>query len=125
YASSRTWSAGTGMSGTTEERVDVQSNGTSSSSGISMGVFTEPRTADGATGTRTATAAGNSDRGATQSVALKPIPMICTGGDDFNRANGSPGASWIVSSSGGSFGNPVIYNNRLRLTDATGNVATM
>ncbi len=44
--------------------------------------------------------------------------------DDFNRANGNPGANWTVSSSSGGFGNPVIFSNRLRMTNASGNVAT-
>ena len=43
--------------------------------------------------------------------------------DDFNRANGDPGTIWATSTNSGSFGTPKIYNQRLRLTDATGNNA--
>jgi MSHA biogenesis protein MshQ len=43
--------------------------------------------------------------------------------DDFNRADGDPGTLWATSTNSGSFGTPRIYNQRLRLTDATGNNA--
>lgn len=43
--------------------------------------------------------------------------------DDFDRADGDPGELWATSTSSGSFGAPKIFNNRLRLTDATGNNA--
>ncbi|MFA6013491.1 MAG: DUF6701 domain-containing protein [Gallionellaceae bacterium] len=42
-----------------------------------------------------------------------------TGGD-----NTSPGTNWSVGNKTGAFGNPVIFGNRLRLTNATTGVAT-
>lgn len=81
--------------------------------------------AAGASGNKTATINANVTRWSAHLVALRPAPLTCFS-DAFTGANdASPGPNWIVSSSSGSFGNPRIFNNRLRLTDATGNVATM
>lgn len=44
--------------------------------------------------------------------------------DDFNRPNGDPGSDWVVGNEGGSFGNPLIVNQRLRLTDASASAST-
>ncbi|HKO87579.1 MAG TPA: DUF6701 domain-containing protein, partial [Burkholderiales bacterium] len=114
------WTSPTGM----VEAEDTATLATPNASGVSMQVNYEERPTAGATGTRTATASANADTGATHSIALKAAPLVCFV-DNFNRANGSPGSGWAVSNSGGTFGNPVIASNRLRLTDATGNVATM
>lgn len=119
FASSATWTPPTGMT----EAVDIAS-AAASTAGVAMEINWQERPASGATGARTAIASGNADAGATQSVALRPAALMCYS-DNFDRANGSPGTGWIVSNSGGTFGNPVIANNRLRLTDASGNVATM
>ncbi|GAB4512096.1 MAG: hypothetical protein Tsb0026_15780 [Sulfuricaulis sp.] len=119
-ASSATWTP----PGTMTEAADDASLTPNNAAGISIEMNYEVRTTAGATGTRQATASANADRGATQSVSLKPTPLICYT-DDFNRADGSPGTGWTVSNSGGTFGNPVIVSNRLRLTDASGNAATM
>ena len=118
--SSRTWTPPGGMT----EAVDVASLTPSNASGIALEMNHEARATAGATGTRTATVGGDADSGATQSVALKATPLVCYT-DDFNRPDGAPGSDWVISNTSGTFGDPVIFNNRLRLTDATGNVATM
>lgn len=124
YASSRLWNAPSGMA---QSGINISSRTPNSGSGISIGLFYEERSVFGDTGTRIASTGGNSDRGAAQSLSLRPIsiPVACVDVDNFDRGDGPPGPNWIVSNSGGSFGNPVIHNKRLRLTDATGNVATM
>ena len=92
--------------------------------GVSMEMSYELRPTVGPTGTRTATASGSPDSGTTQAVALRSRPWICYG-DDYNRPNGSAGPDWVMSNNSGSFGNPLITGNRLRLTDASGNVSTI
>lgn len=51
-------------------------------------------------------------------------PLTCFT-DDFNRADGAPAGNWVVANESGTFGNPAITSNRLRLTDATNSVSTM
>ncbi len=54
-----------------------------------------------------------------------PPPALTCFNDNFNRADGAPAGNWAVANEGGSFGNPKIVNNRLRLTDASVSVTTM
>ena len=125
-ATSATWTPPSGMT----EIVDAASLTPTDANGISIEMNYEIRATAGATGTKSARSSANAgfsrDFGATQSISLKPYvsSLICFT-DNFNRANGSPGTSWVVSNSSGSFGNPVILNNHLRLTDASNNAATM
>jgi len=45
--------------------------------------------------------------------------------DDFNRADGAPAGNWVVAHESGTFGNPTISSQRLRLTSASTSVSTM
>ena len=76
FASARTWLPPSGMT----EIVDRASR-TKNGNGVSLEMNIESRAVTGATGTRTATAAGNKDRGAAHSIALKAAPVIP---GDFN-----------------------------------------
>ena len=120
YASSGTWSPPLGMT----EVIDKASGTPPNATGISMEMNYESRPSVGATGTRTATASGNADLGAAQSLVINPLGGLSCFGDDFNRANGHPGSDWTVGNEGGSFGNPAIASNRLRLTNASQSVST-
>ncbi|MDP3845773.1 MAG: LamG-like jellyroll fold domain-containing protein [Pseudomonas sp.] len=50
-----------------------------------------------------------------------PLALQCVN-DNFNRSG--LGADWAVTTSGGSFGVPVIVSDRMRLTNSSNNVAT-
>lgn len=119
YASSSAWAPPAGMS----EAVDVASRTPSNAAGISMEINYEARPSIGTIGARTATATLNADRGATQSLVLKPAGGLTCFSDEFNRPNGAPGSNWAVGNESGGF-NPQIVNNRLRLTPASGQVST-
>lgn len=120
YASSSTWTP----PGTMTEVADLASLSPPNAAGIALAINTELRATAGATGTRTASAGANADRGATQAVALRATALTCLN-DSFNRADGPPGGDWLVSNSGGAFGSPVVFNNRLRLSDLSASVATL
>src|SRR5690606_28880700 len=98
YGSAGTWTPPAGMT----EVVDIASQTPQNTNGVSMEMSYELRPVFGATGTRQATASGNADLGATQSLAINPAGGLSCFGDDFNRANGSPGSNWIVGNEGGS-----------------------
>lgn len=80
FANSRTWQPYTGWINNPQEAVDVASHG-NSANGISMAIYYELQPKAGFTGTRTARASSNSnaDQGATQSIALMPIPEFTPG----------------------------------------------
>lgn len=120
YASSGTWSPPAGMT----EAVDIASRTVPNAGGISMEMNYELRPTVGATGTRQATASGNADLGATQALVINPLGGLSCFVDSFDRANGNPGSNWSVGNEGGTFGNPTIVNNRLRLTNASASVST-
>lgn len=120
YASAGTWSPPAGMT----EAVDIASRTVPNAGGISMEMNYELRPTVGATGTRQATASGNADLGATQALVINPLGGLSCFVDSFDRANGAPGSNWLVGNEGGTFGNPVIVNNRLRLTNASTQVST-
>lgn len=120
YASSGTWAPPPGMT----EAVDIASRTVPDAGGLSMEMNYELRPAVGATGTRLATASNNADLGATQSLVINPLGGLSCFVDSFDRANGVPGSNWSVGNEGGSFGNPAIASNRLRLTNASTQVST-
>ncbi|MFJ7566547.1 DUF6701 domain-containing protein [Herminiimonas sp. NPDC097707] len=120
YSSSGTWTPPGGMT----EAVDIASRPVPDAAGLAMEMNYELRPAFGATGTRQATANGNADLGATQSLAINPSGGLSCFGDGFDRANGAPGTDWLVGNVGGTFGNPAIVNNRLRLTNNSAQVST-
>ncbi|MGZ5050801.1 MAG: DUF6701 domain-containing protein [Methylobacter sp.] len=68
------------------------------------------------------------EAGVVDAPCTSPSGMTCVC-DNFARSSLNPstifGANWVVGHSSGTFGDPVIVSNSLRLTDATTNVATV
>ena len=116
YQSSGTWTPPTGMT----EAVDKYSGAATGATGVSLEMNYLLLNAAGPTGDKIATASGNGDEGASHSLALKSAIVCFT--DNFNGALAN---NWIMASESGTFGNPRIVNQRLRLTDATTTVSTM
>lgn len=71
FASSRNWTPPTGMT----EVIDQYSASSAGSGGVSLEMNYVTQVTAGATGTKTATASSNADRGATFILALKPPPQ--------------------------------------------------
>ncbi len=121
YSSAETWTPPAGMT----ERVDVASLTTPNAAGISLEINDVIQAGAGATGNKTATAAGSADTGVAHIIALTPVvTSACTFGAgltsgfpgdyfnnmtltapatgtridgpvDFNWANGGPGVAGI------------------------------
>jgi MSHA biogenesis protein MshQ len=120
-ASSRTWTVPTGMN----ERVDIASLTTNNALGIAMEMNTLALGVVAPTGSKLARVGGNADYGATQSLALRPSAALSCYTDTFTGADGAAAsADWSVGNQGGGFGNPVIWNNSLRLTNASAQAST-
>jgi MSHA biogenesis protein MshQ len=84
-------------------------------------VFNAPLTASQITQLYSNELAGRNWDGTTRSTPCLPYCFT----DNFTGADGAtPSADWATTSSSGSFGQPKIYGNRLRLTNASSNVAT-
>lgn len=116
YQSSGTWTPPGGMI----EAVDKYSEAAPGANGVSLGMNYLLLGAAGPTGDKIATASGNGDEGASHSLALRSAIVCFT--DNFNGALSS---NWVMANESGTFGNPRIVNQRLRLTDATTAVSTM
>ena len=116
YQSSGTWTPPSGMT----EVVDGYSEPSPGANGISLEMNYLLLGSAGATGTKVATASNNGDEGASQSLALRSAVVCFT--DNFNT---TLSGNWIMANESGTFGNPRIVNQRLRLTDASSGVSTM
>ncbi len=116
YQSSGTWTPPSGMI----EAVDKYSETAPGANGVSLEMNYLLLNAAGPTGDKIATASGNGDEGASHSLALRSAIVCFT--DNFNGALSS---NWVMANESGTFGNPRIVNQRLRLTDATTAVSTM
>ncbi|MBU2538260.1 MAG: hypothetical protein KKH22_07460 [Proteobacteria bacterium] len=116
YQSSGTWTPPSGMT----EAVDKYSEPSPGANGISLEMNYLLLGAAGPTGTKVATASNNGDEGASQSLALRSAIVCFT--DNFNT---TLSGNWIMANESGTFGNPRIVNQRLRLTDASSGVSTM
>ncbi|GEM_PF-1621949 len=118
YGSSRSWS--TSPPGMTE-RVDQRSYNNDNALGTTLGVFTQSIAAAGATGTRTATGAGDADNGATHSILIRASGgggsggcveslvgsdtlVTCTGNGTFTPPTGVTNVRYLVVGGGGGGG---------------------
>ncbi|MFH1021726.1 MAG: DUF6701 domain-containing protein [Pseudomonadota bacterium] len=114
YQSSGTWTPPGGMT----EAVDKYSEAATGANGVSLGMNYLLLSSTGATGTKVATASGNGDEGASQTLALRPFNLCFT--DNFD---GALSPNWSVGRQGGTY-TPQITGSRLRLTDTSPAAAT-